>query len=193
MYDKMLSWELTVDKTTTKLKFLIDFCNFIIDDIDSIALFDKRLGFESFACTMMSKRQEGISQHNDTKSQHYKQILNSAFGEERQNNSKFDKISITNARLASIKQLKQDLKAIRKTNDDLYNSKGEVIQEAIHMGRESPKQFQCNKPLQDALFTLDNRKFWVHFCNMDTDSRYLAIAGSQIESYKQGFKMASME
>ncbi|KAA6396175.1 MAG: hypothetical protein EZS28_008297 [Streblomastix strix] len=28
----------------------------------------------------------------------------------------------------------------------------------------------------------------VHFCNMDTDSMYLAIAGSQIEGYKQGLK-----
>ncbi|KAA6359529.1 MAG: hypothetical protein EZS28_044944, partial [Streblomastix strix] len=48
--------------------------------IDSIALFDKHLGFESFACTMMAKRQDAISQHNDTKSLYYKQILNSAFG-----------------------------------------------------------------------------------------------------------------
>ncbi|KAA6361141.1 MAG: hypothetical protein EZS28_043332, partial [Streblomastix strix] len=28
----------------------------------------------------------------------------------------------------------------------------------------------------------------VHFCNMDTDSMYLAVAGSQIEGYKQGLK-----
>ncbi|KAA6372022.1 MAG: hypothetical protein EZS28_032451, partial [Streblomastix strix] len=102
----MKSQGLTVDKPTTKLTallsthnqfmcftsyilwFLIDYCNLIIDGIDSIALFDKHLSFESFACTMMSKRQDAISQHNDKKSLYYKQILNSAFRGEGQNNAK---------------------------------------------------------------------------------------------------------
>ncbi|KAA6395256.1 MAG: hypothetical protein EZS28_009220 [Streblomastix strix] len=223
MYNKMKSQGLTVDKPTTKLTsllsthnqfmcitnyilwFLIDYYNLIIDDIDSIALFDKHLGFESFACTMMSKRQDAISQHNDTKSLYYKQILNSAFGGEGQNNAKFDKISFNNARQASLKYQKQDHKATRKLSDNIYNSDGEVIEEAQYMVSESPRQFKCNKPLQEALFTLDNSKFWylnfvynflykcidmdrVHFCNMDTDSMYLAIAGSQIEGYKQELK-----
>ncbi|KAA6374075.1 MAG: hypothetical protein EZS28_030399 [Streblomastix strix] len=184
---------------------LIDYCNFIIDDIDSIALFDKHLGFESFACTMMAKRQDAISQHNDTKSLYYKQILNSAFGGEGQNNAKFDKISFNNARQASLKQLKLDHKSTRKITDTINNSDGEVVEEAQYMVCESPRQFKCNKPLQEAVFTLDNSKFWylnfvnnflykcidmdrVHFCNMDTDSMYLAITGSQIEGYKQGLK-----
>ncbi|KAA6399263.1 MAG: hypothetical protein EZS28_005214 [Streblomastix strix] len=145
MYNKMKSQGLTVDKPTTKLTsllsthnqfmcftnyilwFLIDYCNFIIDDIDSIALFDKHLGFESFACTMMAKRQDAISQHNDTKSLYYKQILNSAFGGEGQNNAKFDKISFNNARQTSLKQLKLDHKITRKLTDTTYNSDGEVI------------------------------------------------------------------
>ncbi|KAA6398802.1 MAG: hypothetical protein EZS28_005672, partial [Streblomastix strix] len=223
MYNKMKSQGLTVNKPTTKLIsllsthnqqmcftsyifwFLIDYCNLIIDDIDSIAIFDKHLGFESFACTMMAKRQDAISQHNDTKSLYYKQILNSAFGGEGQNNAKFDKIQFNNARQASLKQLKQDHKATRKLSDDIYNSDGSLSEEAQYMVSESPRQFKCNKPLQEAVFTLDNCKFWylnfvynflykcvdmdsVHFCNMDTDSMYLAIAGSQIEGYKQGLK-----
>ncbi|KAA6402878.1 MAG: hypothetical protein EZS28_001590 [Streblomastix strix] len=174
---------------------------------NSIALFDKHLGFESFACTMMSKRQDAISQHNDTKSLYYKQIVNSAFGGEGQNNVKFDKISFNNARQASLKQLKQDHKATRKLSINIYNSDGEVIDEAQYMVSESLRQFKCNKPLQEAVFTLDNSKFWylnfvynflykcidmdrVHFCNKDTDSMYLAIAGSKIEGYKQGLKYA---
>ncbi|KAA6398173.1 MAG: hypothetical protein EZS28_006296 [Streblomastix strix] len=161
--------------------------------------------FESFACTMMNKRQDTISQHNDTKSLDYKQILNSAFGGEGQNNAKFDKISFNNARQASLKQLKLDHKATRKLSDDIYNPDGSLSKEAQYMVSESPRQFKCNKPLQEAVFTLDNSKFWylnfvynflykcidvdrVHFCNMDTDSMYLAIAGSQIEGYKQGLK-----
>ncbi|KAA6375845.1 MAG: hypothetical protein EZS28_028627 [Streblomastix strix] len=184
----MKSQGLTVDKPTTKLTallsthnqfmcltsyellFLIDYCNLIIDDIDSIALFDKHLGFESFACTMMAKRQDAISQHNETKSLYYKQILNSTFGGEGQNDAKFDKISFNNAKKASLKQLKKDHKATRKISDDTYNSDGEVIDEAQYMVSESPRQFK------------------VHFCNMNTDSMYLAIAGSQIEGYKQGLK-----
>ncbi|KAA6396552.1 MAG: hypothetical protein EZS28_007920 [Streblomastix strix] len=60
-------------------------------------------------------------------------------------------------------------------------------------------------PLQEAVFTLDISKFWYlnfvynflqkyidmerfHFCNMDTDSMYLAIAGSKFEGYQQGLK-----
>ncbi|KAA6392927.1 MAG: hypothetical protein EZS28_011546 [Streblomastix strix] len=54
------------------------------------------------------------------------------------------------------------------------------------MVSESPRQVKCNKPLQEVVFTLDNSK--VNFCNMDTDSMYLAIAGSQIEGYKQGLR-----
>ncbi|KAA6402881.1 MAG: hypothetical protein EZS28_001593 [Streblomastix strix] len=199
MYNKMKSQGLTVDKSTTKLTallsthnqfmcftsyilwFLIDYCDLIIDDIDSIALFDKHLGFESFACTMMAKRQDAISQHNDTKSLYYKQILNSAFGGEGQNQAKFDKISFNNARHASIKQLNQCHKATRKLSDDIYNPDGSLSEEAQYMVSESPRQFKCNKPLQEAVFTLDNSK--VHFCNMDTDSMYLAIAGSKIEEW----------
>ncbi|KAA6392380.1 MAG: hypothetical protein EZS28_012092, partial [Streblomastix strix] len=190
IYNKMKSQGLTVDIPTTKLTsllsthnqfmcitsyylwFLIDYCNLIIDDIDSIALFDKHLGFESFACIMMSKRQDAISRYNETKSLYYKQILNSAFGGEGQNNAKFDKISFNNARQASLQQLKQDHKATRKISDDIYNPDGSLSEEAQYMVSESPRQFKCNKPLQEA----------------DTDSMYLAIAGSQIEGYKQGLK-----
>ncbi|KAA6374687.1 MAG: hypothetical protein EZS28_029787 [Streblomastix strix] len=92
-----------------------------------------------------------------------------------------------------------------KLNDDIYNSEGGLIEEAQQMDTESPRQLKCNKPLQEAEFTLDNSKFWylnfvynflykcvdmdrVYFCNMDTDSMYLAISGSQIEGYKQGLK-----
>ncbi|KAA6392375.1 MAG: hypothetical protein EZS28_012102 [Streblomastix strix] len=153
----------------------------------------------------MSKRQDAISEHNDTKSLYYKYILNSAFGGEGQNNAKFDKITFNNARQTSLKQLKQDHKATRKLSDDIYNSDGELIKEAQYMDSESPRQFKCNKPLLEAVFILDNSKFWylnfiynflykcvdmdrVHICNMDTDSMQLAIAGSQIEGYKQELK-----
>ncbi|KAA6403977.1 MAG: hypothetical protein EZS28_000503 [Streblomastix strix] len=196
------------DRSTDKgyiLWFLIDYCNFIIDDIDSIALFDKQFGFESFTIVMMKKRQEAIIQHNDTKQLYYKQILNSAFGVEGQNNAKFDKISFNKSRLASIKQLNQCNKATRKLNDDTYNSNGEVIEESQYMVSESPRQFKYNMPLQEAVLTLDDSKFWylnfvynflnkcidmdrVHICNMDADSMYLAIVGSLIEGYKQGSK-----
>ncbi|KAA6353909.1 MAG: hypothetical protein EZS28_050564, partial [Streblomastix strix] len=88
--------------------------------------------------------------------------------------------------LASIKQLNLGHKAIRKLSDDIYNCDGEVIEEAQYMVSESAKQFKCNMPLHEAVFTLDNSK--VHFCNMDTHSMYLAISGLQIEGYKQGLK-----
>ncbi|KAA6391253.1 MAG: hypothetical protein EZS28_013218 [Streblomastix strix] len=162
-------------------------------------------GFESFACSMMNKKYEAISKHNDAQSLYYKQILNSAFDGDGQNNAKFDKISFINARLAVIKQLKQDHKTTKKISDDIYNSDGEVIEDAQYVVNESPRQIKCSKPLQEAIFTLDNSKLWylnfvynflykcidmdkVHFSNMDTESMYLAIAGSQIEGKKQGLK-----
>ncbi|KAA6390930.1 MAG: hypothetical protein EZS28_013543, partial [Streblomastix strix] len=193
------------NKFTKENKSTLDRIDNSIGHTKQNSLFDKHLGFESFACTMMNKRQDAISQHNDTKSLYYKQILNSAFGGERQNNAKFDKISFNDARHASIKQLNQCHKATRKLSDDILNYDGEVIEEAYYMISESLRQFKCDKPMQEAAFTLDNSKFWyinfvynflykcidmdrVHFCNMDTDSMYLAIAGSQIEGYKQGLK-----
>ncbi|KAA6382447.1 MAG: hypothetical protein EZS28_022026, partial [Streblomastix strix] len=137
----------------------------------------------------------------------YNESVYNIFGREAQNYAKFDKIYFNNAKLASIKQLKQGLKATRKLSDDIYNPDGDLIEEAQYMVSESPRQFKCNKPLQEAVFTLDNSKFWylnfvynflhkcidmdrVHFCNIDTDSMNLAIAGSQIEGYKQGLKYA---
>ncbi|KAA6398874.1 MAG: hypothetical protein EZS28_005604 [Streblomastix strix] len=128
--------------------------------------------FESFAYTMMSKRQDAISQHNDTKSLYYKQILNSTFEAEGQNNAWYDKISSNNAKHASLKQLKQDHKTTRKISDDTCNSDDEVIEEAQYMVCESSSQFKRNKPLQEAVFTLDNSKFRrenIGFCCIDSD------------------------
>ncbi|KAA6336209.1 MAG: hypothetical protein EZS28_052894, partial [Streblomastix strix] len=54
------------------------------------------------------------------------------------------------------------------------------------MVSESPRQFKGNKPLQEATFIPNDSK--VHFYNMDSDSIYLAIAGSNVEGSKQGLK-----
>ncbi|KAA6398811.1 MAG: hypothetical protein EZS28_005666 [Streblomastix strix] len=74
-------------------------------------------------------------------------------------------------------------KATRKISDDTFNYDDEVIDEAQYKVSQSPRQFKCNKPLQEAVLTLNNSK--VHFCHIDTDSMYLAIADSQIEVQKQ--------
>ncbi|KAA6366196.1 MAG: hypothetical protein EZS28_038277, partial [Streblomastix strix] len=39
------------------------------------------------------------------------------------------------------------------------NNANEVIEEVQYMVSESPRQFKCNKPPQQAVFTLDNSKF----------------------------------
>ncbi|KAA6364445.1 MAG: hypothetical protein EZS28_040028 [Streblomastix strix] len=144
---------------------------------------------------MAQKRQQAIREGNQAKQLYFKNIVNSLYGADRQNNEKFDKIGINNKQQTYLKQLNKGFTNTRKICDDRY------------LVSINPDSFSAHKCLQESIFTQDNSKFWylcfiyfflykcidldrVHFCCMDTDSMYLAISGSTIEGYKQQFKHA---
>ncbi|KAA6385821.1 MAG: hypothetical protein EZS28_018652, partial [Streblomastix strix] len=195
-FEKMQKYGISVNKLVTKLTsllsthdefmsfssyylwLLIDYCHFIIDDVEEIVLFTKHTAFKSFVEVMAEKSQQAMREGNQAKQLYFKNIVNSSYGADGQNNEKFDKIGFTNT---------------RKNCDDRY---------LVSINLDS---FSAHKCLQVSIFTQDNSKFWylcfiyfflykcidmdrIHFCCMDTDSMYLAISGSTIEGYKQQFK-----
>ncbi|KAA6370182.1 MAG: hypothetical protein EZS28_034290 [Streblomastix strix] len=210
-YEKMKKQGISVNKQVTKLTsllsthdeymsfssyylwLLINYCHFIIDDVEEIILFTKHTAFKSFVEVMAEKRQQAMREGNQAKQLYFKNIVNSSYGADGQNNEKFDKIGINNKQQTYLKQLNKGFTNTRKICDDRY------------LVSINPDSFSAHKCLQESIFTQDNSKFWylcfiyfllykcidmdrVHFCCMDTDSMYLAISGSTIEGYKQQFK-----
>ncbi|KAA6360159.1 MAG: hypothetical protein EZS28_044314, partial [Streblomastix strix] len=210
-YEKMQKQGISVNKQVTKLTsllsthdeymsfssyylwLLIDYCHFIIDDVEEIVLFTKRTAFKPFVEVMAEKRQQAMKEGNQAKQLYFKNIMNSSYGTDGQNNEKFDKIGIYYIQQTYLKQLNKGFTNTRKICEDRY------------LVSINPDSFSAHKCLQESIFKQDNSKFWylcfiyfflykcidmnrVHFCCMDTDSMYLAISGSTIEGYKQQFK-----
>jgi hypothetical protein len=109
------------------------------------------------------------------------------------NTSKFTKISLTDFESAFAQQCHHNFVSCRKINNDCY---------AVE---KNPLFTSYNTPLQNALFTLDNAKYWyltflydflfqcvdsqrIHFIEGDTDSIYFAVAGDLNDDIHQGFK-----
>ena len=80
-----------------------------------------------------------------------------------------------------------------------------VVGSETFLVTSKPNYFKCNTCIQEALFTLDNAKFWyltfyyqflsrvydvnrLHFIEGDTDSMYFAVAGDPKKDYKQGLE-----
>ncbi|KAA6402031.1 MAG: hypothetical protein EZS28_002443 [Streblomastix strix] len=210
-YEKMQKQGMSANKLETKLTsllsnhdefmsfssyylwLLIDYCHFIIDDVEEIVLFTKHTAFKSFVEVMTEKRQQAMREGNQAKQLYFKNIMNSSNGADGQNNEKFDKIGIFNKQQTYLKQLNKSFTNTRKICEDRY------------IVSINPDSFSAHKCLQESIFTQDNSKFWflcfiyfflckcidtdrVQFCCMNTDSMYQAISGSTIEGYKQQFK-----
>ncbi|KAA6403839.1 MAG: hypothetical protein EZS28_000632 [Streblomastix strix] len=122
-YEKMQKQGISVNKQVTKLTsllsthdefmsfssyylwLLIDYFLFIIDDVEEIVLFNKHTAFKSFVEVMAEKRQQAMREGNQAKQFYFKNIVNSSYGADGQNNEKFDKIGIYNKQQAYLKQL----------------------------------------------------------------------------------------
>jgi hypothetical protein len=171
------------------LWFLIDYCHFIIDDIQSIILFSKHDAFQPFVEEMMNKRIE-----NREIEQFYKTTMNGSYGYDGMNTEKFTRNKICNEHDAQICISHADFQGVPiKIDDDTY------------MVTLNPKSYQCKTPIQCAYFTLDNAKFWylnfiynfmhrcldmerIHFIEGDTDSAYWAVAGHPKAGKSQQFE-----
>ncbi|KAA6362162.1 MAG: hypothetical protein EZS28_042311, partial [Streblomastix strix] len=67
------------------------YCHFIIDDIEEIVLFTKHTVFKSFVEVMAERRQQALREGHQAKQLYFKNIVNSSYGADGQNNEKFDK------------------------------------------------------------------------------------------------------
>jgi hypothetical protein len=175
------------------LWFLMDRCNFVIDDIKSITLFSAHDKFKTFVTEFMDKRIEAILARNGGQDKFRKLCLNGSYGYDIMNEENFGKTKLKNKSQTFHEVMKDTYKTARKLNDDLY----QVM--------VSANTFGCKTCIQEGFFTLDNAKFWylnfiynfmykcldmskIQFVEGDTDSAYFAIAGNPNEPNTQGFK-----
>jgi hypothetical protein len=117
------------------------------------------------------------------------------------NTENYSKSYIQNEARANTSKLSDQFRNIRQLVDkDIDGTFDSIYQ--VEMDSD---KYKCQTPLQQALFTLDNAKYWflvfiyefmykcldmnkIHFIYGDTDSMYFAIAGNPEEDYNQGFK-----
>ena len=173
------------------LWFLIDTCHFIIDDVQSIILFDKHTGFNKFVKEFTKGRISniGISKGREL---FYKTCLNGSYGYDGKNTEKYTKTTIKKKNDTYLAQIYTNFVDTRKINDDCF---------AVTF---NPRNYKCDTCIQEAFFTLDNAKFWylnfiynfmykcldmdrIHYVEGDTDSMYWAIAGNPEDDYHQRF------
>ena len=179
--------------TSYYLWFLIDRCHFIVDDVEEIITFTKHTAFNNFVETFMNERINAMEHKNKGKELFCKISLNGSYGYDGMNTEKYSKVKLCDRRKAQLKQLYDNFISTRKLNEELY---------AVNM---NPHKYKCNTCLQEAVFTLDNAKFWylnfiynfmykcldmdkIHFIEGDTDSSYWAIAGDPNKDYHQRFE-----
>ena len=74
--------------------------------------------------------------------------LNGSYGYDGMNTAKYSKVKLCNKRTAQLNQLYDNFISTRQLNSDLF---------AVNM---DPKSYKCDTCLQEAVFTLDNAKFW---------------------------------
>ena len=209
MYNYMVSNHIPTDKQEKKLTmllsthdqymsfssyylwFLIDTCHFIIDDVQSIILFDKHTGFNKFVKEFTKGRISniGISKGREL---FYKTCLNGSYGYDGKNTEKYTKTTIKKKNDTYLAQIYTNFVDTRKINDDCF---------AVTF---NPRNYKCDTCIQEAFFTLDNAKFWylnfiynfmykcldmdrIHYVEGDTDSMYWAIAGNPNADYHQRF------
>ncbi|WP_458455092.1 hypothetical protein [Methanobrevibacter sp.] len=188
--------------STYYLWFLIDEFGFVVEDVKSLITFDKHLKFGNFVGMCMSARQEAISKKKEDRSydvldKYYKNLLCSSYGYDGKRCDNYNKSKIVTAKDA----FKSHRSPLHLNTIELGNDRYITV--------ERTKNFKIQTPVQCAVFTLDNAKYWylnfiynfmvkcldmtkLHFAEGDTDSAYWAVSGKCNEDgsidYTQGFK-----
>lgn len=209
MHNVITQNNLSVSEKEDKLTFLIDtgeeFMPFnsyylwlLLDlglelvDIEYVMTYNCHDRFKYFVEDMMRNRIMVLVDKNGNE-KFYKINMNGSYGYDGMNTEKFNKVSI----------VKKD-KAYTAIISDTYRG-GYKLSDDYYLITKQPKYFKCNTPLQEAVFTLDNAKFWyltfiykfmfrcldmtkLHLTTADTDSAYFAVSGNPNEDGSQAFK-----
>ena len=194
--ERKLTQLLKVDKFTAfssyYLWFLIDRCHFVIDDIETVLLFDKHDGFNAFVNEFMNNRIKAKLEHNVGKEMFFKTSLNGSYGYDGKNTEKYTKSVIKDKDGTFTAQLYPSFVDSRKIGDNKY------------LVSYNPDTYTVDTCIQEAFFTLDNAKYWylnfiynfmykcfdmdkIHYVEGDTDSAYWAISGNPEKDYTQRF------
>ncbi|GHU19802.1 hypothetical protein FACS189472_10100 [Alphaproteobacteria bacterium] len=161
------------------LWFLIDYCHFVVGGVRSLVLFSKHDSFNKFVTTIHN---EGKMAKSDAKQKFCKLVMNGSSGFESLNCERFTKTRFCN----SAKTITSHQSTIFPVNSA----------EGLFGVEVDPKVVYPKVPIQSAVFTLDNAKFWIlnfiyrylyktldrdKFMIMytDTDSLYIAVADSE--------------
>jgi len=221
MYDYMKSHNMSVDNNVRKLTqllecnepivisnyylwFLIDTCNFVVDEIFELVTYTAHDKFNLFVNEFMNKRQQAMINGEHGRALYYKINLNGSYGYDGMNEEKFNKSKIKNKKETFVAQLSGSFMSTRRLSWDKFDNNGKQIEFGKYQVNYKPKSFGCNTCLQAAAFTLDNAKYWflnyyynvfskcidmekVHITHGDTDSIYFAVAGNPNENIKQLF------
>jgi hypothetical protein len=134
--------------------------------------------------------------------------LNGAYCYDGMNEEKFTKCKILNEQKTNERQISSNFVSSKLLLEEITDENDDVIRDAFYQVQMRPRSFICNTPLIEALFSLDNYKFWLlnfiynfmyksfdmnkmHYIEGDTDSLYWAVAGKITDSpqidRKQGF------
>ena len=165
------------------LWFLIDEFDFVVTDIQYIMTFSKHTAFNDFVTSCADKRILAKFNKDDAMDNFYKIILNSSYGSDITRTDKYKKVYIGE---------KEDAFMSHKRKEHLNTQE---LGNGRYLIFEENRSYAEERPLQCALFTLDNAKYWyinfiynfmekcldmnkIHFVEGDTDSMYWAIAGN---------------
>jgi hypothetical protein len=132
------------------LWYLIDRFGFVIDDLTEMLVFygnDNGL-FTKFTIQLMEERIKAIEQKNDGYGTFCKNILNAAYGKDGMNKSKYSKLVIMNQKKVFFSQCLPEFKGFRAISNNRY-----IVE-------KNYKTYSVNTAIQEAVFTLDNAKFW---------------------------------
>lgn len=177
------------------LWFLIDTFNFKIEDIKYLLIFSKHDKFNNFVNECMTNRCKAILENGKDSAEElsYKIFMNSSYGFDSLDSSRFKKCQIVNKQKAF------------EANRNVYHVSTQKLNDDSYLLINEPMNYKLNTPFQSALFTLDNAKYWylnfiynfmfkafdtnkILSIEGDTDSKYFAISGNPNENYKQGIK-----
>jgi hypothetical protein len=165
----------------------------VIDDVEEMATFYSNTAFNSFVVSTHEARMEAIRQENVGLQNSIKLTANSSYGKDGMNAAKYSSTFLYDRNTALLKQTHPNFISCRKISDNLF---------AVQMRAAS---YRITTPLQCAVFTLDNSKYWmknfvynfiykcvdlnhIHVIGGDTDSKYFAVAGDPTKGTDQGLE-----
>jgi hypothetical protein len=122
----------------------------VIEDVREMTIFyaNENGLLTEFTIQLMEERMKAIEQKNDGYGTFCKNILNATYGKDGMNKSKYSKLVVMDKNKSFIAQCFPNFKGARQLNEDK------------HIIEKNYRYYTVNTALQEAVFTLNNAKFW---------------------------------